>query len=508
MLYEINLKDYFMIRNLTSAALLILIFCIINQKVNAQTLNSDNQELKNPIKSVENNLRGWTKIKGQPSWTLAERMKYYHVNGISIAVIKDYKIDWAKGYGLADSLSGRPVNAATLFQVGSISKAVNGLGVLSLVQNGKLNLDKDINEYLKSWKFPYDSVSKGKKITLANLLSHTAGLSGHGFPGYAMGDTIPSLIEILNGKPPANTKAIRSEFEPSVKYKYSGGGTTISQLIIQDVVQKPYNYFMRKTIFDPLGMKTSSYEQPPSEANKKLLATGYLTNGKAVVGNYHIYPEQAAAGLWSNPSELAAYVIEIQQSLIGKSNKILSQEMATRYTMPFNSKYVTPYPDEEVALGVYSRKTGNERYFTHDGSDRGFKAKFIGSIKDGYGAVVIINSDSREILEEVVNAIAFTYNWKNFLEPDKTVIKVNDDILNSYVGEYLFENDPMSIIKEGDKLFIKVNKIKMQMWFTSETEFFVFEQKAYSRFLKDAQGKISGFIYKEEVFETTAKKIK
>jgi CubicO group peptidase (beta-lactamase class C family) len=494
-------------KGISSFTCLILLLCFLHQKASAQPFNSYSQEIQNRIKSVKNNLRLWTKIKGEPAWTLAERMNYYRVKGISIVVIKDFKIDWAKGYGLADSLSGRPVDPYTLFQVGSISKAINGLGILSLVQHGTLDLNKDINEYLTSWKFPYDSLSKGKKITLANLLSHTAGLSGHGFPGYVVGDTIPSLIEILNGTAPANTKAIRSQFEPSLKYQYSGGGTTIAQLIIQDVVQQPYNTFMRNTIFDPLGMKTSTYEQPPSTTNKNLLATGYLANGKAVPGNYHIYPEQAAAGLWSNPSELAAYVIEIQQSLIGKSNKILSQEMAKQYVMPFNSNYKTPYPDEEVALGVYSRKTGNERYFTHDGSDRGFKAKFIGSIKDGYGAVVMVNSDNREILEEVVNAIAFTYQWKNFLEPDKTVIKLNDDVLNAYVGEYLFENDPMSIIREGEKLFIKVGNSKMQIWFTSETEFFVLEQKAYSRFLKDAQGKVTGFYYKEELFETTAKRI-
>lgn len=494
-------------KGISSFTLLILLLCFLNHKISAQHLKSYSQEIQNRIKAVENNLRSWTKIKGQPQWTLAERMKYYHVKGISIVVIKDFKIDWAKGYGLADSLSGKPVDTNTLFQVGSISKAINGLGILSLVQNGKLDLNKDINEYLKSWKFPYDSLSKGKRITLTNLLSHTAGLSVHGFPGYVAGDTIPSLIEILDGKPPANNRAVRSEFEPSLKYKYSGGGTTISQLIIQDVVQQPYHHFMRETIFVPLGMKTSSYEQPPSIANKKLLATGHLTNGTAVVGNYHIYPEQAAAGLWSNPSELAAYVIEIQKSLLGKSNKILSKEMATQYVMPYNFNYLTPYPDEEVALGVFSQKTGGERYFTHDGSDRGFKAKFIGSIKNGYGAVLMINSDSREILEEVVNAIALTYNWKKFLEPDKTVIKVKDDILNAYVGKYLFEKDPMSIIKEGDKLFIKVNKIKMQMWFTSETEFFVLEQRANSRFLKDALGKVNGFIYKEEGFETTARRI-
>lgn len=119
----------------------------------------------------------------------------------------------------------------------------------------------------------------------------------------------------------------------------------------------------------------------------------------------------------------------------------------------------------------------------------------------------MINSDSKEILEEVVNAIAFAYNWKGFLEPDKIVIKVNDDILNSYVGEYLFEKEPISIVREGDQLFVLVNKIKMQMWFISKTEFFVLEQKAYTRFLKDEQGKVNGFLYKEEGFETTAKRI-
>ena len=208
-----------MIRSVTGAKLLILLLCFLYQKVNAQSVNGYSQEVHNRIQSVEDNLRAWTKIKGQSEWTLAERMKYYRVSGISIVVIKDFKIDWAKGYGLADSLSGEPVNNATLFQVGSISKAINGLAVLNLVQNGKLDLDKDINEYLRSWKFPYDSLSREKKISLANLLSHTAGLSGHGFPGYVVGDTIPSLIEILDGIPPANTKPIRSAFEPSLKYK-------------------------------------------------------------------------------------------------------------------------------------------------------------------------------------------------------------------------------------------------------------------------------------------------
>src|SRR5450432_3336068 len=185
-------------------------------------------EVEKKIQTVENNLGSWVYVEGEANWSLTDRMKFYHVNGVSIAVIKNYKIEWARGYGWADSAEQRPVTTATLFQAGSISKSLNAVGVLKLMQDGKLNLNTDINEYLRSWKFPYDSISHGKKITIANLLSHTAGLTVHGFPGYSRGDTIPTLLQVLDGKHPANTEAIRSAFEPSLKYQYSGGGTTIS----------------------------------------------------------------------------------------------------------------------------------------------------------------------------------------------------------------------------------------------------------------------------------------
>jgi CubicO group peptidase (beta-lactamase class C family) len=239
-------------------------------------------------------------IKGKPAkWSLADRMKFYHANGVSIAVIKDYKIEWAKGYGWADSSEQRPVTTTTLFQAGSNSKSLNAVGILKLVQEGKLDLYSDINNYLKSWKFPYDSRSKGKKITIANLLSHTAGLTVHGFPGYEKGDTIPTLIQILNGQKPANTEAVRSMYDPSHKFEYSGGGTTISQLIVLDVTGQPYDVYMWDNVLKPMGMMYSSYTQPPSADRQNLLATGYYNDGKPVKGNYHIYPEQAAAGLWT-----------------------------------------------------------------------------------------------------------------------------------------------------------------------------------------------------------------
>jgi CubicO group peptidase (beta-lactamase class C family) len=254
-------------------------------------------------------------------------------------------LEWAKGYGWADSAEKRPVTTETLFQAGSISKSLNSLGVLKLVQDRKLDLYTDINFYLKSWKFPYDSISKGKKITLINLLTHTAGLNVHGFPGYTVGDPIPTLPQVLDGLPPANTPAVRSVFEPGLRFQYSGGGTTISQMIVQDVTGQPYDEFMWKNVLQPLGMMNSSYSQPPSSSKQKQLASAYYADGKPVKGKYHIYPEQAAAGLWTNPTDLSKYIIETQLSMEERSSKVLKMEWARLR--------VTPYIDSTAALGVF-----------------------------------------------------------------------------------------------------------------------------------------------------------
>ena len=241
---------------------LLIIYCVFGFAFysNSQTLYSGTVEEK--IKEVEQTVSlSKFQIEGKPNATLQERMAYYHVKGLSIAVIHNYRVEWAKGYGWADSAEQRLVTTETLFEPGSISKSLNAFGVLKLVQDKKLDLNKDINTYLSSWKFPYDSVSKNKKITLFNLLSHTAGLGVHGFPGYFKGDAFPTLPEILDGKKPANTAAVRSLFEPGLKVEYSGGGTMISQLIEMDVTQQPYDTYMFENVLAPIGMMHSSFTQ-------------------------------------------------------------------------------------------------------------------------------------------------------------------------------------------------------------------------------------------------------
>lgn len=395
----------------------------------AQSTDNDTAGVAGRIAQVEQNLGSHYMIKGQPPYTLKAQMARYHINGLSIAVIHNYHIDWARGYGWADSAEQRPVTVHTLFQAASISKSLNGVGVLLLAQDGKLDLYTDINKYLTGWKFPYDSLSKGKKIAVANLLSHTGGLTVHGFPGYSKGETLPTLQQILDGKAPANSPAVRSMYEPGLKSEYSGGGITISQLIVQDITHEPYDRYMQEKVLNPLGMRESFYTQPAPASKTSLLATAYYADGKEVKDKYHIYPEEAAAGLWTNPSDLARYIIETQLSYEGKSAKVLNSQ--------YTKLRLTPYIDQSAALGVFINKTADGSYFQHGGANEGFRSQYYGSIEGGEGVVVMVNSDNGAILPEMVNSVATVYGWKDFYKPVyKTFVTMSPDQLQAFAGRY------------------------------------------------------------------------
>lgn len=373
------------------------------------SLNSFAQEVDNKIKLFENDLNHWDKSKNK-KWSLKERMAFHEVNAVSIAVIKDYKVEWIKAYGYADLSEKKLATTQTLFQAASISKSINSLGILKLVEQGKLGLDDDINNYLKDWKFPYDSVSKGEKISIAKLLSHQAGLSTSGFAGYEKGKDLPTTIGILDGLKPANSNPVRSIFEPSLKYQYSGGGITITQLILENITGEKYEDYMMMNILTSLKMNNSSFNQPPVKDKESLLATGY-NMGNEVEGKYHIYPEMAAAGLWTNPTDLSKYIIETQLSLLGNSNKILSKEMSAKRV--------------ENNLGVFLDDFSGVKYFGHSGGNAGFVCYYIGSFEDGNGMVVMTNDRSSMLLDEIVCSIASLNNWKNYpLESKKESISL------------------------------------------------------------------------------------
>jgi CubicO group peptidase (beta-lactamase class C family) len=428
------------------------------------------REIEEKIIQVEKNLAGWVQTGSNDRWTLADRMKKYNIKGVSIAVVHDYRIEWARGYGFADVAENRPVTENTLFQAASISKSLNSLGILKLVQQKKLDLNTDINTYLKTWKFPYDEKAQNKKITIAELLSHTAGLTIHGFPGYAKGEALPTLSQILDGQKPANTEPVRSSTDPGTSFDYSGGGITISQVIMMDVTHVPYDVFMQKNVLDPLGMTASSYTQPPPAAKATLLATGYQYDGSEVPGKYHMYPEQAAAGLWTNPTDLCRYIIETQRSYNGESSKVLTPAMT-------KLRLTTVSGDAALGVFVNSRVTGSTKYFNHNGGNKGFSCTSIGSLDGGNGVVIMMNSDNGALLEEIANSVATVYHWKDYYLPQiKNVVAMDDSVLDKYAGRYESEGTIVTFKKADGGLLLSVYPdVWWNVYFTSERDFFIRE---------------------------------
>lgn len=448
-------------------------------------------EVEEKIRLVENNLAGWVQSGINDTWNLAERMNKYNINGLSIAVINNHRVEWAKGYGFADVSEKRPVTEKTLFQAASISKSLNSIGILKLVRDNKIDLNSDINRYLISWKFPYDSISKNKVITLTHLLSHTGGLTVSGFPGYETGKPLPVLPQILDGRPPANTGPVRSFMEPGLKFIYSGGGITISQLIVMDVTNQPYDIFMKENVLYPLGMTNSSFTQPPASSAKKLLATGYRVSGKEIPGKYHIYPEQAAAGLWTNPTDLCKVIIDTQLSFEGESSKVLTQEL-TRLRL------TTVAEDAGLGIFVNSRVTGSYKYFNHNGGNEGFCCTSIGCLNEGKGVVIMTNTDynNNAILEEIANSVATVYKWKDYYIPEKAeVVDVPSSILDKYAGKYDMQGTTITFKRSGNGLTVNSSgDVYWQVYFTSDTDFFIRESKGFLRFVIDPNGKVTGFI--------------
>lgn len=465
--------------------ILILTSLLFSSAIFAQKNYS--QETLDKIKEVENNITGNLIVNDARPNTILEQMAKHKVKGLSIAVIQDYKIAWAKGYGWADEAEKRPMTTETLFEPGSISKTLNALGILKLAQEKKLDLYADINTYLKSWKFPYDSLSKGKKITLANLLSHTGGLSTHGFPGHNINGPTPTVFEVLDGKAPAVTPAVRSLFEPDLKFQYSGGGTTISQVILTDLTGQAYDTWMYENVLKPIGMVNSTYAQPPSKDKRRLCASAYLPDGTPIAGKFHVYPEQAAAGLWMTPSDLCQYIIDMQLAYQGKPSKVLSPEMV--------KLHLTPYHNESAAMGTFINDLKGAKYFEHGAGNDGFCGQFYGSLEDGYGVAIFLNSENGRLLYEVIQSVAKAYNWKNFYrEPQrKTSIPVSDDVIKTYEGLYLYDDSWAAVGKKDNEYHFFTGGTYAKMYYTSPTRFFNEEFQAVKEFIKDDKGNISGY---------------
>jgi len=334
-------------------------------------------------------------------------MDFYNVPGVSIAVIKDFQIDYFQVYGVKDVQTQEPVAGETLFQAASISKSVSAMAAVKFVQDGKILFDENINSKLTTWKVPEKQFTANEKVTLRRLISHTAGTTVHGFRGYRYTEPVPSLVEVLNGASPANSPVIFVDRMPGREFKYSGGGFCFMQQVLIDVEQKPFPQILQELVLGPLGMQNSSFAQPLPAQEVSYASSGHYTNGNVVPSKHHIYPEMAAAGLWTTPNDLALFLIELQRSMRGELNKVLTTEMV--------QKMMSPVVVGCYSLGLEIYQVSVENYFGHSGANEGFRCLMIAH-NSGVGLVVMTNSDNGSKLnDKIFDLIATKENWPGAL---------------------------------------------------------------------------------------------
>jgi CubicO group peptidase (beta-lactamase class C family) len=407
-------------------------------------------------------------VQGDPKEckTLAALMAELKIPGVSIAVIHNDTLAWAQGFGVRGP-EARPVTSETLFQAGSISKPLAAMAALRLVQTGKLSLDTEINQALTSWHIPSSATVPNATVTLRELLTHTAGMTVHGFRGYAAGEPVPTLTQVLDGAKPANSGPIRIEKMPGTEWNYSGGGFTVMQQAVVDVTHKSFPEVMASSVLGPMGMAHSTYQQPLPTSLTADAAIPYKADGSPVPGGAHTYPEMAAAGLWTTPSDLAKYILEVQSSLAGQSNHVLDSAMTKAMLTPGKNKW---------GLGVELGGSDAKPYFMHGGVNEGFQSLFVGYEKGGDGAIIMTNADGgMEIAFEVMRSIAVEYGWPDFQPVVHTLAKVDRSVLERYVGTYMATPTfGVTYTLEGDQLFAQATgQKKFPLFPESESKFFM-----------------------------------
>ena len=444
--------------------------------------NSAEVALAAKLDRIENGLQPNLQIQGDsiPNFNIEERLKELGIPGVSIAVIQNGEIEWAKGYGMADSTENRRVTRETLFLAGSISKPVAALRAHQLAEQGVIDMDTNVNEYLSSWTLPDNSFTETEKVTTRRILNHTAGLTVWGFPGYDKGDTIPSVPEVLDGL--GNTDSVRVYKTPGESWMYSGGGYTIMQLMITDMEKKSFPEIMQKNVLDPLGMTKSTFENPLPEQYHALAATGYRGNGEEVEGQWPIYPEMAAAGLWTTPSQLILWAKEIQKIQQSQEDGLLKVQTVNEMLTPGMNDY-------GLGPGV------GEHTYGHGGADEGFRAQMTVWKDSPVAVVVMVNSDNGSIIKEIMLSIAKEYDLPGIEPQARTVREQSAEQLEKFVGLYDFTGMGEAQITIKDKgLVLNAEFIENPIFMLPESETTFFDQASGEYFnFNLEEGKVKDF---------------
>lgn len=460
-------------------------------------------DLTQRVARIENGLLPAVLVKGEPDVAakIEARMAHHKVAGLAVAVINNFKIEWAKGYGVIEAGKPEPVDEQTLFQAGSISKPVAAMGALKLVERGLLSLDTPVNDTLKSWQLGENDFTTRQPVTLRLLLMHTAGTTVHGFPGYNRSLPLPATVQVLSGEPPVNTPKVAVNILPGSKWRYSGGGITVAQLMVMDVTGKPFAEFMRETVLDPIGMTRSTYEQPLPESLHANAARGHNSQGKLIDGGWNNYPELAAAGLWTTPVDLAKFAIELMLERKGESQKVLSRESAV---------LMTTGNKDHWGIGIVATGEGEAFRIAHGGSNAGFKCDLVAYPETGKGVAIMTNGDAGpRVAADLTRAVAREDGWADRLPIELDPLELDEKILTGYLGRYRMDSDTLvyTVSLDGGKLWIKVPaQPRTELLPKSATEFLVRDSATLVRFVEGEDGAVAGIRFGDEADQPLAKK--
>lgn len=353
------------------------------------------------------------RIKTANKVTLSERMAHYNVPGVSIAVINDYKVEWTKGYGVVKSGSDKPVTTETCFEAASTTKLLTSAAALHLLEQGMLDLDEDVNQKLKSWKIPENEFTQNEKVILRRLLTHQSGLTRPDGGFSEEEGSVPTLLQVLKGEAPARNQAAFVEYVPGTKHQYSNMGYIVIQLLIEDVMGKPYAQIVQETVFAPVGMKNSTVIHPLNAEFKSNVALPH--DGE---GNSYDRPQHPTAlghgALVATPADLALFSIELIRAYQGQSSRIVSQKTAKKmFSAQLELDPNQSFGLSGQGLGVFLMGAGDNFYFAYPGHNApGATCVLIASPVTGKGAVIMTNGVmGLQLSLEILAALGDEYDW-------------------------------------------------------------------------------------------------
>lgn len=403
--------------------------------------------------AIETKLVPEVQILGDESYTtLQALMKELKVPAVSIAVFEQDKIVWAQAYGFVEQDQTRQATPETRFQAASISKPVNALTVLKVARAKALNLDAPVNIYLRSWKIPRHEWSATHPVTLRHLLTHTGGTTVHGFMGYPSGSPFPTTVQILSGQAPSNSLAVIVDQKPGESLRYSGGGSVISQLMLEDQIRRPYPEIAAKYTLKPLGMNQSSFDQPLAAPELSHAAAGHGRNGTVIQSKRNVYPELAAAGLWTTPKDLSTFLISVSKARRGQPSPVepmIAKQMTTATPGIGNASM-------NIGLGPFLRTFNGHPMFGHAGSNAGFRCEMLASLDGGFGYAIMTNSDNGNALIQAISRTLLSQpGWPGGYEPLQRK-PVPDAIAAAITGSYSTGGlDSISVERQGETYYLK-----------------------------------------------------